>query len=50
MNKLEDYFNYEYLDELADCKLTIRGYSKNLISSFNKLAKFVYPINGKKRK
>ena len=43
--------NYsKYLDELADCKLTIRGYSKNLISSFNKLAKFVYPINGKKRK
>ena len=43
--------NYsKYLDELADCKLTIRGYSKNLISSFNKLAKFIYPINGKKRK
>ena len=43
--------NYsKYLDELAECKLTIRGYSKNLINSFNKLAKFVYPINGKKRK
>ena len=43
--------NYsKYLDELVECKLTIRGYSKSLINSFNKLAKIVYPMNNKKRK
>ena len=42
--------NYsKYLGELAKCKLKISGYSKALISSFNKLAKMVYPI-GKKKK
>ena len=42
--------NYaKYLDEIAECKLTIRGYSKGLINSFNKLAKEIYPIKGKKR-
>ena len=42
--------NYsKYLGELAKCKLKISGYSKALISSFNKLAKMVYPI-GKRRK
>ena len=42
--------NYaKYLSELAKCKLKITGYSKALISSFNKLAKMVYPI-GKKKK
>ena len=41
--------NYaKYLEELVKCKLTIRGYSKNLLNSFNKLAKMIYPINGKK--
>ena len=41
--------NYaKYLEELVKCKLTIRGYSKNLLSSLNKLAKMIYPINGKK--
>ena len=43
--------NYcKYLDDVVKCKLTIRGYSKNLINSLNKLAKIVYPINGKKYK
>ena len=43
--------NYaKYLDELAECKLTIRGYSKSLINSLNKLAKSVYPINDRKKK
>ena len=34
-----------YLDELTKCKLTARGYSKNLRNSFNKLARMIYPIN-----
>ena len=43
--------NYcKYLEEVVKCKLTIRGYSKNLLSSLSKLAKSVYPINGKKIK
>ena len=43
--------NYcKYLDEIIRCKLSIRGYSKNLLNSLNKLAKSVYPINGKKYK
>ena len=43
--------NYcKYLEEVVKCKLTIRGYSKNLLNSLNKLAKIVYPINGKKGK
>ena len=42
--------NYaKYLTELIMCKITIRGYSKNLINSFNKLAKMIYPINGKNK-
>ena len=43
--------NYcKYLDEIIRCKLSIRGYSKSLINSLNKLVKSVYPINGKKYK
>ena len=43
--------NYcKYLEEVVKCKLTIRGYSKSLLNSLNKLAKSVYPINGKKAK
>ena len=43
--------NYaKYLEELIKCKLTIRGYSRNLLNSFNRLAKMVYPINGIKIK
>ena len=42
--------NYcKYLGELAKCKLRVSGYSKSLLSSFNKLSKMIYPI-GKKRK
>ena len=43
--------NYcKYLEEVVKCRLTIRGYSKNLLNSLNKLAKAVYPINSKKNK
>ena len=43
--------NYcKYLEEVVKCKLTIRGYSKSLLNSLNKLAKSVYAINGKKAK
>ena len=46
-----DEKNYcKYLEEVVKCKLTIRGYTKNLLSSLSKLAKSVYPINGKKGK
>ena len=42
--------NYsKYLDELVKCKLTLRGYTKGLLNSFNKLAKSIYPINKKKK-
>ena len=56
-NKVE-YFNIpfeeknycKYLEEVITCRLTIRGYTKNLLNSLNKLARSVYPINGKKNK
>ena len=43
--------NYvKYLGEVARCKLKISGYSKALTSSFNKLAKMIYPIGKKNNK
>ena len=40
--------NYsKYLEEIIKCKLNIRVYSRNLLNSFNKLAKMIYPINKK---
>ena len=43
--------NYcKYLEEVVKCKLSIRGYSKSLLNNLNKIAKSVYPINGKKGK
>ena len=56
-NKIEYFIvpfeekNYcKYLEEVVKCRLTIRGYTKSLLSSLNKLAKSVYPINSKKVK
>ena len=34
----------KYLDELIDCKITIDGYSKEIINSLKKLANMVYPL------
>ena len=38
----------KYLNGLADCKVSLRGYSKNMLQSLEKLANQVFPlINGK---
>ena len=34
----------KYLDGLVDCKISLRGYSKNMIQSFNKLGNMVFPL------
>ena len=34
----------KYLDGLVDCKISLRGYSKNMIQSFNKLGNMVLPL------
>lgn len=38
----------KYLDGLAECKMSLNGYSKNLISDLKKLAGSVYPLLDKK--
>ncbi len=41
----------KYLDGLVDCKISLRGYSKNMIQSLNKLGNMVFPlINNKPSK
>lgn len=41
----------KYLDGLVDCRISLRGYSKNMIQSFNKLGNMVFPlINNKPTK
>ena len=41
--------NYcKYLDDVVKCKITVRGYSKSLINSLNRLSKMVYSIGKKK--
>lgn len=37
--------NYvKYLDSLVNCKITLNGYTKNLINSLKELANMVYPL------
>ena len=47
----EDQVYVKYLESLVNCNINLKGYSKNFMSSLNKLADMVYPtINGKKAK
>lgn len=47
----EDQVYTKYLESLVNCKISTSGYSKNFISSLNKLCDMVFPaINGKKFK
>ena len=47
----EDQVYVKYLESLVNCNINLKGYSKNFMSSLNKLADMVYPtINGKKTK
>ena len=34
----------KYLDSLVDCKFSLRGYSKNMLQSLNKLGNMVFPL------
>lgn len=37
--------NYvKYLDSLVNCKISLRGYTKQLLIAFNELAEMVYPL------
>ena len=47
----EDQVYVRYLEGLVNCQISSKGYSKNFMSSLNKLADMVYPtISGKKAK
>ena len=47
----EDQVYTRYLEALVNCKISTSGYSKNFISSLNKLGDMVFPtLNGKKNK
>lgn len=47
----EDQVYVKYLEGLVNCQISSKGYSKNFISSLNKLADMVYPtISGKNAK
>ena len=47
----EDQVYAKYLEGLANCQISLKGYSKNFIANLNKLGDMVYPtINGKKSK
>ena len=41
----------KYLESLVNCKISLKGYSKNFMNSLNNLSDMVYPtLNGKKQK
>lgn len=47
----ENQVYVKYLEGLVNCDISLKGYSKNFISSLNKLADMVYPtISGKNAK
>ena len=47
----EDQVYVKYLEGLVNCRISSKGYSKNFMSSLNKLSDMVYPtISGKKAK
>ena len=47
----DDQVYVKYLEGLVNCRISSKGYSKNFMSSLNKLSDMVYPtISGKKAK
>jgi len=41
----------KYLEAIVNCKISTKGYSKNMLTSLNNLSDMVYPtLNGKKQK
>ena len=47
----DDQVYVKYLEGLVNCRISSKGYSKNFMSSLNKLSDMVYPtISGKKTK
>ena len=41
----------KYLEAMVNCKISTKGYSKNMLTSLNNLSDMVYPtLNGKKQK
>ena len=46
----EDEANSRYLDGIINCKVTLNGYSKGLMSALENLGNMVYPLIGNNTK